>query len=127
MLERARIVRAQMEAVAIGWSDDIALVFPEFYPQWTSWRAYAVGDRVRDGLLYKCVQAHTSQDDWRPADTPALWVKVSVEEWPPWEQPAGAHNAYPKGAKVSHNGKHWVSDIDANIYEPGIACWTEAN
>lgn len=31
----------------------------------------------------------------------------------------------PKGDKVSHNGKHWQSDIDANVYEPGVYGWSE--
>ena len=34
-------------------------------------------------------------------------------------------DAYPKGAKVSHNGKHWISDLDANVWEPGVYGWTE--
>ena len=37
----------------------------------------------------------------------------------------GAHDAYPQGAKVSHQGKHWVSEIDANNYEPGVYGWAE--
>ena len=89
-------------------------------------KAYAVGDRVKyNGLLYRCVQAHTSQADWTPDVVPALWVRTSTEEWPEWIQPTGAHDAYNKGDKVSHNEKHWVSDIDANVYEPGVYGWTE--
>lgn len=126
--ERARAVRAQMERVATAWSDEVALEFTEFYPQWMSGRAYAVGDRVRDNnILYKCVQGHTSQDDWRPADTPALWVRVSVEEWPEWVQPIGAADAYAKGDKVTHNERRWVSDYDGNVWEPGVYGWTEAD
>ena len=45
---------------------------------------------------------------------------------PEWSQPLGAHDAYSKGAKVSHNGKHWISDLDANVWEPGQYGWTEA-
>ena len=37
----------------------------------------------------------------------------------------GSTDAYPMGAKVSHNGKHWVSDYDANIWEPGVFGWHE--
>lgn len=118
--------RQKIEYAATHLNDEEALESVELFPQWRTATAYAVGDRVQDdGVLYKCLQAHTSQDDWRPHLTPALWVVVSVDEWPEWRQPAGAHDAYPKGAKVSHNGKHWTSDIDANIYEPGVACWTE--
>ena len=57
----------------------------------------------------------------------SLWVSISdpAEEWPEWSQPLGEHDAYSKGAKVSHNGKHWISDLDANVWEPGQYGWTE--
>lgn len=42
-----------------------------------------------------------------------------------WVQPTGAHDAYAQGAKVSHNGKKWTSDIAANVWEPGVYGWTE--
>ena len=38
----------------------------------------------------------------------------------------GSTDAYAKGAKVSHNGKHWTSDVGANVWEPGAYGWTEA-
>lgn len=41
------------------------------------------------------------------------------DTWPQWKQPTGASDAYSIGEKVSHTGKHWVSDMDANIWEPG--------
>ena len=97
------------------------------FPIWETDTAYFVGDRRQyDGLLYRCVQAHTSQADWTPPAVPALWVRTSTEEWPEWIQPTGAHDAYNKGDKVSHNGKHWISDVDANIWEPGAYGWSEA-
>ena len=60
--------------------------------------------------------------------SPSLWVGISdpAEEWPEWSQPVGSTDAYAKGAKVSHNGKHWTSDVDANVWEPGAYGWTEA-
>ena len=42
------------------------------------------------------------------------------------KQPTGAQDAYAKGAKVSHNGKHWISDVDNNVWEPGVYGWSEA-
>lgn len=123
--QRARAIRAKIENVAKGWDDVTALEFPECYPNWIYPHFYEMGDRVRDdGILYKCVQAHSSQSDWEPAITPNLWTRVSVEEWPEWVQPIGASDAYEKGAKVSHNGSHWISDIDANVYEPGVFGWS---
>lgn len=124
--EHARQLRRMIEQLSVTLTDEEALQGVELFPMWHSGWMYLADMRVQyNGVLYKCVQAHTSQDDWTPDITPALWVIVSVDEWPEWVQPAGAHDAYPNGAKVSHNGKHWTSDIDANIYEPGVACWTE--
>lgn len=90
--------------------------------------AYAAGDRVLyNDLLYKVLQAHTSQADWTPDTAVSLFVRVDDpgEEWPEWRQPTGAQDAYAKDAKVSHNGKHWTSDVDANVWEPGAYGWTE--
>lgn len=123
---KAKQLRALIETLAITLDDATALTGVELFPAWATDTAYAVGDRVQyNGVLYKCVQAHTSQADWMPDATPALWVIVSVEEWPEWIQPTGAHDAYDKDAKVSHNGKHWKSTMDANVYEPGVYGWEE--
>ena len=43
----------------------------------------------------------------------------------PWKQPEGAHDAYNKGAEVSHNGFEWTSDVDGNVWEPGVHGWTK--
>lgn len=123
---KAKQLRALIETLAITLDDTTALTGVELFPVWATDTAYVVGDRVQyNGVLYKCIQAHTSQADWMPDATPALWVIVSVEEWPEWIQPTGAHDAYDKDAKVSHNGKHWKSTMDANVYEPGVYGWEE--
>ena len=100
----------------------------DVFEQWVYPKAYSVGKIVQDGgKLYKCVQAHTSQADWPLADTPALWKKIGdpTEEYPEWSQPLGAHDAYPLGAKVSHNGKKWTSDVANNVWEPRVYGWSE--
>ena len=119
--------RKHMNAVLATITDEMALDTADLFLPWESGKAYVLGDRITyEGVLYKCVQAHTSQDDWTPDVTPALWVRVSVEEWPEWVQPTGAHDAYHTGDKVSHNGKHWISTADSNIWEPGVYGWSEA-
>ncbi|MEU8617453.1 carbohydrate-binding protein [Streptomyces sp. NPDC048623] len=46
-------------------------------PAWAAGVAYRVGDRVTyGGLLYSCLQAHTSQTGWEPPNVPALWQAV---------------------------------------------------
>jgi len=100
------------------------------YPDWKKdGYPYFAGERVTyNGAYYRCIQNHTSQADWTPDIAVSLWVSTSdpSEEWPEWKQPSGAHDAYQNGDKVSHNDKHWTSDIDANVYEPGVYGWTEA-
>ena len=100
----------------------------DVFAEWEPNVAYTIGAlRSYDSMLYKCVQAHTSQADWTPPTTPALWVKAGnpADEWPEWSQPIGAHDAYAAGDKVSHNSNHRISDVDANVWEPGIYGWTE--
>ena len=125
--ENARRMRESINKATNYLDDEQAETVTELFPPWEEGIAYAVGDRRQyNGLLYRCVQAHTSQADWTPPAVPALWVRTSTEEWPEWKPPQGAHDAYEVGAKVSHNGKHWINDIDANVYEPGVYGWTEA-
>lgn len=112
-----------------GDIDDVtASEHADLFEPWVASKAYAVGDIVsHNGLLYRCVQAHTSQTDWTPENTPALWTQIGdpSEEYPEWSQPLGAHDAYELGAKVSHNGKKWVSDVASNVWEPGVYGWSE--
>ena len=112
-------------------TDEQAELIPQVFPEWATDKSYAVGDRVRDdGKLYRCVQAHTSQEGWEPHATPALWVRTAPEgEIPDWIQPTGAQDAYNTGDKVKHASKVWVSLVDANVWEPGTAgteaLWSE--
>lgn len=106
--------------------DEQAETVTNLFPFWEVGIEYIVGDRRQyNELLYRCVQAHTSQADWTPDITPALWVRTSTEEWPEWIQPTGAHDAYNIGDKVSHLEKHWISTVDANIWEPSVYGWDE--
>lgn len=121
---KAKQLRKLIEQLAVTLADETALNGVELFPMWVIGRAYATGDRVQyGGTLYKCVQTHTSQADWTPDATPALWVGVSIDEYPEWVQPTGAHDAYNTGDKVSYNGKHYVCTIDANTYAPDVYGW----
>lgn len=93
---------------------------------WEAGRAYVAGDLREYGELpYRCLMAHTSQADWTPDVSVSLWAKVlSSPDIPEWEQPSST-NPYMKGDRVRHNGKTWESDIDYNVYEPGVYGWTE--
>lgn len=121
-IERARALRPYIEKASISLPDEDALQAVELFPQWV------VDERLQyHGVLYRVVQAHTAQADWTPDMTPALFVVVSLDEWPEFVQPTGAHDAYKKGDKVTFNGKHYISLIDANVYSPSAypAGWQE--
>ena len=118
--------------------DVIALTVPHIYDEWNpNGILYTGKDKAteerpasivgRNGKLYRCLQSHTSQENWKPEAAPSLWVEIAdpTEEWPGWKQPSGAHDAYQKGEKVSHNGKHWISTAENNVWEPGVFGWDE--
>ena len=125
----AHKLRELIEKASVSLSDEDALSGVELFPRWSDSAVYAVGDRVcYESTLYKCLQDHTAQATWTPADSPSLWVRVDdpTIEWPEWVQPVGSTDAYPKGAKVSHAEKHWISDVDSNVWAPGVFGWSEA-
>ena len=121
---KAKQLRALIEQLAVTLADEAALTGVELFPAWVVGKAYAVGDRAQyNGTLYKCIQAHTSQSDWMPSATPALWKAVSVDEYPEWVQPTGAHDAYNIGDKVTYNGQHYVCTSNGNVYAPDVYGW----
>ena len=126
--QKARELRRKIEKAAIYLDDTDAVDAPELYPAWDgNGVRYTAGQRIRDGdKLYRVVQTHTSQQDWSPANTPALFTEVAKPgEIPEWNQPTGAQDAYMKGDKVRHNDKVWQSNTDNNVWEPGIYGWDE--
>ena len=124
--EEAYAYRRKIEKAAALQSDEDALESIELFPKWEAGIAVAAGERYQyNGKLYKVIQAHTTQADWTPDATPALYTEVSVVEWPEWKQPIGASDAYMKGDHVSHNDKHWESEVDSNVWEPGTYGWIE--
>lgn len=107
--------------------DDAALEVATVFPAYAVGRAYAVGDMFSygknstgDPQLYKVVQAHTSQEDWKPDATPALYTAIGLNPagYPIWSKPTGAHDAYSKGDIVSYNEKLYKSLIDGNTWSP---------
>lgn len=117
-------------------SDEAALEVLTIYPKWEDNIGKTItNDDIAKGLnryqhngeLYKVVQPTVFQTQYEPGveGTSSIFVKISLEEWPEWIQPTGSHDAYAKDAKVTHNGKKWTSDVDANVWEPGVYGWTE--
>lgn len=123
---KARQLRSLIENLAVTLDDETALTGPELFPMWKPETDYALGERVQHmSTLYKCVQTHTSQENWTPAATPALWVRVSLDEYPEWVQPTGTHDAYNTGDKVTYQGERYVCDVDGNTWAPDVYGWTK--
>ena len=101
-------------------TDDEILDMVYLYPAWNVNVEYKVGDMVEYlDRLYEVIQAHTSQDDWRPPDVPALFtLRSPAGVIPEWTQPTGAHDAYNIGDKVTFEGQVYESLIDGNTWSP---------
>ena len=129
-MERVRELRSTIAQNAqAAQTDEEAILTPELYDEWDgNAKSYKAGQRLRyNGILYKVLQDHTSQETWTPDVSPSLFAKVLIPDEtviPEWEQPDST-NPYTTGDKVTHNGKTWVSDVDNNVWEPGVYDWTE--
>ena len=68
-----------MKSSRLTVDDETALLVVEIYPVWTSGIYVSVDNRYQyGGKLYRCAQAHTTQADWTPDATPALWTVIDV-------------------------------------------------
>jgi hypothetical protein len=86
-----------------------------------------------DAELAAEVQAGTAEKANREviASAPAELVKLNREVLnaegakpdDAWRQPTGAHDAYPLGWVVTHNGSRWVSTLSTSVWEPGVTGW----
>lgn len=129
--EKALENRKLQMITAQGLPNEQAISLPGFYPKWNGGGIHYGGTGEIQIVsyvdkLYRCISPHTSQEDWKPGTAPSLWVEISdpAIEWPEWKQPQGAHDAYAKGAKVTHAKKRWTSDVDGNVWQPGVSSWT---
>lgn len=118
-LQEALEYRKKIESAAELQDDEHALDSIYLFPQWKEGISVEVNTRYRyNDELYRVVQSHTTSTEWTPDITPALWTKVSIEEWPDWVQPSGVQDAYNIGDKVTYNGLHYISLIDGNTWSP---------
>lgn len=126
--EHAYKLRDMMHKASVNLPDEDALEAVELFPAWAADNTYAADERIRYGdKLYRCVQAHTSQADWTPDVTPALWAEVAKPgEIPVWVQPTGAQDAYRIGDKVHYPDKEdpvYICVTDYNVFPPDVSGW----
>lgn len=99
------------------------VLYPSIYPAYRVNYAYAIGDKFQyENQLYKVVQAHTSQLDWKPNEVPALYVNIAAPNTiPVWVQPTGAQDAYMIGDKVHFPtilDPVYQSLVEYNVWSP---------
>lgn len=128
IISEARELRAQFVKLREMATDEMSLQVPNLYPTWRAEVEYAMNDRVLyNDVLYRVLQAHTSQTDWTPDVSHSLFAKVLIPDEniiPEWEQPEST-NPYMTGDKVMYDDKVWVSTIDNNVWTPGAFGWEE--
>lgn len=128
-VQRARQLRPIIERAAESLPDEDALEAVELFPIWAKDTEYTEDERVSYAdKLYRCIQSHTSQANWTPDATPALWTEVPKPgEIPVWKQPAGAQDAYMTGDKVHYPTKDdpvYISTVDNNVWSPDVYGWS---
>lgn len=130
-MEEAKAIRASISGLAEGASDETLIDNKAAFPYWNGdGVSYSVDDKVQYiGRLYRVIQSHKSQPDWTPTFAVSLFAEVLIpdpHDIPEWVQPEST-NPYMKGDKVKHNGKIWQSEIDDNVWEPGVYGWAEVS
>lgn len=126
-LQVAEQFRRAVQMFAQTLTSEQALEISTIYPKYEVGKAYAVGEfftygenATADPQLYKVIQNHTSQEDWKPDITPSLYEPIGLnsEGVPVWSKPSGSHDAYNTGDIVDYNGTLYKSLIDGNVYSP---------
>ena len=126
-LQAAEHLRKALQMFAQTLTDDKAMEISTVYPAYEVGKEYAADELISYGVngvgdpqLYRVVQAHTSQADWTPDATPALYTPIGLNGagYPIWSKPTGSHDAYAAGDIVDYNGTLYKSLIDGNVYSP---------
>ena len=140
LVEQAIQLRKELEAMKVVARKyvTVAELTPEeltelinLYDIWEAGKPVSVKDIMRrDGKLYEAIQAHTTQADWEPKNTPALWKEITPSETgggeeivPDYVKPTGGHDAHSKGYKArflekdGYDGKVRESLIYNNVWD----------
>lgn len=109
---------------------EVATVFPKYAvgKAYKTKEVFSYGENaVGDPQLYQVLQNHTSAEQWTPDATPSLYKAIGVTEdgIAVWVQPLGASDSYNTGDKVSHKDAIWESEVDNNVWEPGVYGWVQ--
>lgn len=70
-----------------------------------------------EDVLFKCISPHTSQEDWTPELTPAMWNRIDLEHSGTKEDPipAALNMMYYKDKYYTENGVLYLCTRDSGI------------
>lgn len=103
--EVSRLLIAQ-QINTLTVDDNTALRMKEFYPEWTADTEYTIGHKVqRNGKLWHCRQAHTSQAGWEPENAASLWTEICESHAGTLEDPIPY-----SGNMALESGKYYSQD-----------------
>lgn len=73
------LVRQQINTLTVD--DQTAYRMMAFYPEWAAGQSYTAGYKITyNGELYKVLQAHTSQEAWKPGTgTESLYARIDEQ------------------------------------------------
>ncbi len=124
-MKRSKVLslRNLIEKASASLSDEDAINCVEFFKHWSVGIRLKKDERVEHkGYLYRVEQEHTTQADYAPDTTPALFTRIAFPgEILPWKRPTGAQDAYQNGDKVYYpdvGDPIYQSNHDYNVYSP---------
>ena len=110
--ETHEALRPYIEKAAESLSDNDAVNAVALFPAWAAGIAVTAGERYQYAdKLYKVVQAHTTQEDWTPDVTPAMWAVVDETHAGTLDDPIPAE----RGMEYEY-GKYYLDGEDGNLY-----------
>ena len=120
--QRAARLRPMIEQASASLSDGEAAKSPELFPRWADHIGETVkpGDRRSDtdasGVLHvyrvNKGQGHTTQENWPPHSTPAVWTIINVDHAGTQDDPIPAS----RGMEYEY-GKYYLDSEDGKTYK----------
>ena len=103
--EVSRLLIAQ-QINTFSVDDNTALRMVAFYPEWAENTEYTAEYKVqRNGKLWHCRQAHTSQTGWEPENAASLWTEICESHAGTLEDPIPY-----SGNMALESGKYYMQD-----------------
>ena len=98
------LIAQQINTLAVD--DNTALRMVAFYPEWAENAEYTAEYKVqRNGKLWRCIQAHTSQAGWEPENAASLWTEICESHAGTLEDPIPY-----SGNMALESGKYYMQD-----------------